>query len=141
MQCKDAAGLASFILAAQLGNVASVLSAQSVAARVFWDDPASWPANYQPSGDYYDWRKTGQPERPWLHKYDQSLVMKIFLAEIRGGYARKTWKLPVDRISVKSVLITNVTVDSVTSVGAAEVKDGELALALRPGQAVVITPE
>jgi hypothetical protein len=45
------------------------------------DDPASRPAAYQPSGDYYDWRKTGQPERPWFHKYDQSLVMKIFLAE------------------------------------------------------------
>jgi hypothetical protein len=44
-------------------------------------EPASWPGNYQPSGDYYDWRKTGQPERPWFHKYDQSLVMKIFLAE------------------------------------------------------------
>ena len=45
------------------------------------DDPASRPADYQPSGDYYDWRKTRQPERPWFHKYDQSLVMKIFLAE------------------------------------------------------------
>ena len=39
------------------------------------------PADYQPSGDYYDWRKTGQPERPWFYRYDQSLVMKIFLAE------------------------------------------------------------
>lgn len=44
-------------------------------------DPARRPADYQPSGDYYDWRQTGQPERPWFHKYDQSLVMKIFLAE------------------------------------------------------------
>src|SRR5436190_2564732 len=45
------------------------------------DDLARRPANYQPSEEYYDWRKTGQPERPWFHKYDQSLVMKIFLAE------------------------------------------------------------
>jgi hypothetical protein len=45
------------------------------------NDPAMRPADYQPSGDYYDWRKTGKPERPWFHKYDQSLVMKIFLAE------------------------------------------------------------
>lgn len=45
------------------------------------NEPALRPANYQPSGDYYDWRKTGKPERPWFHKYDQSLVMKIFLAE------------------------------------------------------------
>jgi hypothetical protein len=44
-------------------------------------DPALRPADYQPSGEYYNWRKTGQPERPWFHKYDQSLVMKIFLAE------------------------------------------------------------
>ena len=45
------------------------------------DDPALRPADYQPSGDYYNWEKTGKPERPWFHKYDQSLVMKIFLAE------------------------------------------------------------
>jgi hypothetical protein len=44
-------------------------------------EPDSWPANYQPSGDYYEWHKSGQPERPWFHKYDQSLVMKVFLAE------------------------------------------------------------
>jgi hypothetical protein len=49
------------------------------------EEPASRPADYQPSGDYYDWRKTGQPERPWFHKYDQSLVMKIFLAERTDG--------------------------------------------------------
>ncbi|PWU18582.1 MAG: hypothetical protein C5B50_08680 [Verrucomicrobia bacterium] len=45
------------------------------------DDPALRPANYQPSSEYYDWRKTGRPERPWFHKYDQCLVMKIFLAQ------------------------------------------------------------
>ncbi len=45
------------------------------------DDPALRPADYQPSGDYYNWEKTRKPERPWFHKYDQSLVMKIFLAE------------------------------------------------------------
>ena len=31
------------------------------------------------SGDYYDWKKTGQPERPYLHPYHQTLVMKLFL--------------------------------------------------------------
>ena len=60
---------------------ASALMLQAQTARPAQDDPASRPANYQPSGDYYDWRKTGGPERPWFHKYDQSLVMKIFLAE------------------------------------------------------------
>jgi hypothetical protein len=34
-----------------------------------------------PSGAYYDWTKTRQPERPYIHRYDQTLVMKIFLAE------------------------------------------------------------
>jgi hypothetical protein len=33
------------------------------------------------SGEYYDWKKTMQPERPWIHPYHQTLVMKIFLAE------------------------------------------------------------
>jgi len=42
---------------------------------------------------------------------------------------------------VKTVRITNVTVESLTPAGTAEVKDGELALALAPGQAEVITPE
>src|SRR5258708_20196422 len=81
MQPKRMARLACFILSAHLGNVASVLSAEPGAARPASDEPASWPADYQPSGEYYDWRKTGQPERPWFHKYAQSLVMKIFLAE------------------------------------------------------------
>jgi len=35
--------------------------------------------------------------------------------------------------------MANVTVDSITAAGTAEVKDSELALGLTPGQAVVIT--
>ena len=81
MRRKYAARFGTFILTAHLGNVASVLAAEPGAARPAPDDPALREADYQPSGDYYDWRKTGQPERPWFHKYDQSLVMKIFLAE------------------------------------------------------------
>ena len=72
---------ATCIVVAQLGMVAWSLAAQTEVTRQASDDPALRPANYQPSGDYYDWRKTGQPERPWFHKYDQSVVMKIFLAE------------------------------------------------------------
>src|SRR6266550_2379342 len=68
-------------IAALISMIACGLSAQPGAVRPSADDPARSPANYQPSGDYYDWRKTGQPERPWFHKYDQTLVMKIFLAE------------------------------------------------------------
>lgn len=32
------------------------------------------------SGAPYDWKKTKQPERPYMHAYHQTLVMKIFLA-------------------------------------------------------------
>ena len=42
---------------------------------------AATPSPNVPSGAAYDWTKTKLPERPYFHKYDQSLVMKIFLAE------------------------------------------------------------
>jgi len=35
--------------------------------------------------------------------------------------------------------LANVTVDGISAAGTAQVKDGELALALAPGQAAVIT--
>jgi hypothetical protein len=54
-------------------------------ARPAVDNPATRPANYQPDSAPYDWRKTMQPERPWFHAYDQSLVMKMFLAEKADG--------------------------------------------------------
>src|SRR5437899_1264543 len=73
--------LLQFAIAARLAMVPCSLTAQREAIRRLPDDPARRPADYQPSGEYYDWRKTGQSERPWFHKYDQSLVMKIFLAE------------------------------------------------------------
>jgi len=66
------------VLVAYASALVTVLAAQPLPAN---DDPALRPADYQPSGDSYDWRKTGQPERPWFHKYDQTLVMKIFLAD------------------------------------------------------------
>jgi len=64
MQREYAARLAIFILAGGLGNVAGQLSAQPGEARRFSGEPDSWPADYQPSGDYYDWHKSAQPERP-----------------------------------------------------------------------------
>jgi len=67
--------------AACVATVGTSLSAPPDALRPASDDPALRPADYQPSGDYYDWEKTRKPERPWFHKYDQSLVMNIFLAE------------------------------------------------------------
>jgi hypothetical protein len=33
----------------------------------------------EPSGEYYDFRNTGEPEKPWLLPYHQTLVTKIFL--------------------------------------------------------------
>jgi hypothetical protein len=50
------------------------------------DDPAKRAADYQPSEvPYTGWKTSGQPERPYFHRYDQSLVMKIFLAEKTDG--------------------------------------------------------
>lgn len=31
------------------------------------------------SGAYYDWTVTRQPERPWLHQYDRTLIYKLTL--------------------------------------------------------------
>jgi hypothetical protein len=90
------------LVAACLATAVGTLPAQAAAPRPASDDPALRPADYQPSGDYYDWRKTGQPERPWFHKYDQSLVMKIFLAERtdegRGCRVRLTFEQALEVI-------------------------------------------
>ena len=37
------------------------------------------------SGDPYDWTITRKPERPYVHAYDRTLVMKVFLAEKQPG--------------------------------------------------------
>lgn len=39
------------------------------------------------SGAYYDWTKTMQPETPWKHNYNQTLVNKLFLCsrDSKGG--------------------------------------------------------
>jgi len=61
------------------------------------------------------------------------------LAYSRSGYASKTWKLPADWPRVKTVRLANVTVESVTDSGTAELNDGALTLTLTAGQAMVIT--
>jgi len=33
------------------------------------------------SGGYYDWERTMTPERPWMHDYSQTLVMKLHLCD------------------------------------------------------------
>ena len=43
------------------------------------------------SGAYYDWKPNRQPERPYLHRYDQTLVMKIFLAEKQANEGCKVY--------------------------------------------------
>ena len=45
----------------------------------------------EPSGEYYDWKKTVQPERPYLHPYHQTLVTKIFLAIKQTGNESKVY--------------------------------------------------
>ena len=49
----------------------------------------------------------------------------MLLAYSHAGYERKTWKLPLDWMRVKTVQLTNVTVDRLTPVGTAEIKDGD----------------
>ncbi len=49
------------------------------------------------SGEYYNWKKTGKPERPWLLPYHQTVVTKLFLARKRteassGNYRKDLGK-------------------------------------------------
>ena len=39
-----------------------------------------YPKTNEPSGEPYDWTRTKKPERPYIHQYHKTLVMKIFLA-------------------------------------------------------------
>lgn len=57
----------------------------------------------------------------------------------REGYARKTWRLPPDWEQVQDVRVVKVAVDEIAPGGAAEVKEGELALSLAAGEAEVVT--
>jgi hypothetical protein len=44
------------------------------------------------SGEYYDWTKTLKPERPWIHDYNKTLVMKFFLCHRDNlGKVRKVY--------------------------------------------------
>jgi hypothetical protein len=61
------------------------------------------------------------------------------VAYSRTGYARKTWQLPAEWMGVKTATMTNVSVDSLTSAGTAEIKDGEVVLELKPAQAVMLS--
>ena len=35
------------------------------------------------SGEYYDWRKTGKPERPYMYDYNKLVMMKIDMAQLK----------------------------------------------------------
>src|SRR5262245_62172397 len=72
--------LTTCILLACVFELANAIAAQPGTSAPN-DDPVLRSPDYQPSGEYYDWRRTRQPERPSFHKYDQSIVMKIFLAQ------------------------------------------------------------
>jgi hypothetical protein len=62
------------------------------------------------------------------------------LAYSRSGCAGKTWKLPADWARVKTARLANITVESVTEVGTAEVNNGVVTLTLTAGQEMMITP-
>ena len=78
-------------------GVAAVLLFQSAMGMAGTADAATVPpaarsADYQPTGEYYDWTKTRQPEQPWCHKYDQSLVYKVWNADkINDGKGCKVY--------------------------------------------------
>src|SRR6516162_4855419 len=57
---------------------------------VFSTASASTFENQKISGDYYPWQRTLKPERPWLHDYSQTLVMKMFLCsrDAQGSIAK-----------------------------------------------------
>ncbi len=46
--------------------------------------PDTGTAANEVSGAYYDWTKTGGPERPWIRDYSKTLVMKFFLCSRDG---------------------------------------------------------
>ena len=62
-----------------------------------------------------------------------------FIAYSRHGYARKLWKVPANLMSDGMVTLTNITAESLRTAGTTEVRDGELAMTLAPGQALMIT--
>jgi hypothetical protein len=71
---------------------------------------------------------------PWVKQ-------PTLLAYSRTGCVGMGWQLPGDWRQVKTVQITNITVDRLTPAGAAEIKEGKLALTLTAGQAVRIAPK
>ena len=48
--------------------------------------------NNEPSGDYYDYTKTMQPERPWLLAIDGEDDEPLGAIEVRGGSISLTLK-------------------------------------------------
>jgi hypothetical protein len=64
-----------------------------------------------PSGDFYDWKQTLKPERPWMHAYHQTFVDKLFLA--RKGNPR-TGKPPEVYFTFAQALERMRRVDQIT---------------------------
>ena len=61
------------------------------------------------------------------------------LAYSRSGCERRLWKVPAGLMSAGTVTLATITVDTVSITGTTEIKNGEIALSLAPGQAVMIT--
>jgi hypothetical protein len=62
--------------------------------------PIAARAGTDVSGEWYDWQTTLAPEKPWLHDYSQTLVMKIFLCESDKGKVKKVYLTFEDALSV-----------------------------------------
>ncbi len=73
-----------FLKTVGLLAVSLLLMTSSVnATREQLEDPVK-ASQEEVSGEYYDWTLTMEPETPWNHDYNQTLVTKIFLCKRDG---------------------------------------------------------
>lgn len=67
----------------------AALTATAVSPSLSFSENVSASATVSPerdcSGAWYDWTKTLQPETPWRHDYNKTLVTKIFLCSRTGA--------------------------------------------------------
>lgn len=59
------------------------------------------------SGDYYDYTKTEKPERPYMHAYDKTLTMKMYLAS--KGNDRSYVQITFEQALQKIIQADNLT--------------------------------
>src|SRR5665213_1127029 len=64
------------------------------------------------SGEYYDWKKNMQPEKPWVRDYSKTIVMKLFLcAHDSLGKVKKVYLTFEDALE-KIKMLDNITLEA-----------------------------